>query len=83
MDRTGSQDRTRANARRVEELTAEAKYAGDRYRLYRAKVYGPQLTSPGRLIELERARNLAEARLRRARSGTLSDLGVRQTGPTR
>jgi hypothetical protein len=54
--------------RRLEELTAEAKYAADRYRLYRAKVHGPRLTSPGRLRELERARNLAEARLRRAQS---------------
>jgi hypothetical protein len=55
-------------SRRLEELTAEAKYAADRFRLYRAKVHGPRLTSPGRLRELERARNLAEARLRRAQS---------------
>ena len=55
-------------SRRLEELTAEAKYAADRYRIYRAKVHGPRLTSPGRLRELERARNLAEAMLRRARS---------------
>jgi hypothetical protein len=66
MDRTGMQKRTRARARRLEELAAEASYAGERYRLYKAKVYGPQLTSPGRLRELGRARHLAEARLRRA-----------------
>jgi hypothetical protein len=55
-------------SRRLEELTAEAKYAADRHRLYRAKVHGPGLTSPGRLRELEQARNLAEATLRRAQS---------------
>ena len=61
-------------SRRLEELTAEAKYAGDRYRLYRAKVHGPGLTSPGRLRELERTRNLAEAKLRRAQSGSAGPL---------
>jgi hypothetical protein len=59
-------------SRRLQGLTAEAKYAADRYRLYRAKVHGPGLTSPGRLRELERARNLAEANLRRAQSGSAS-----------
>jgi len=54
--------------RRLEELTAEAKYARDRYRLYRAKVHSPQLTSPGRLRGLERASNMAESMLRRAQS---------------
>jgi hypothetical protein len=53
---------------RLQELTAEAKYAADRHSLYRAKVHGPGLTSPGRLRDLERARNLAEANLRRAQS---------------
>lgn len=35
--------------RRLEELTAEAKYeyARDRHRLCRAKVHSPRLTSPG------------------------------------
>jgi hypothetical protein len=53
---------------RLEELTAKAKYARDRHSLYKAKTYGPRLTSPGRLRELERASNLAEGRLRRAQS---------------
>jgi hypothetical protein len=54
--------------RRLEELRAEARYAGDRYRLYRAKVHGPRMTSPGRLRKLERASNMADAMLRRAQS---------------
>lgn len=66
-------------SRRLEELTAEAKYAGDRYRLYRAKVHGPRLTSPGRLRELEGTRNLAEASLRRAQSESSRDLGTSRT----
>jgi hypothetical protein len=61
-------------SRRLEELTAEAKYAADRHRLYRAKVHGPRLTSAGRLRELERARNLAEAKLRRAQSESASPI---------
>ena len=55
-------------SRRLEELTAEAKYARDRYRLYRAKVHSPRMTSPGRLRKLERASNMADAMLRRAQS---------------
>lgn len=55
-------------SRRLEELTAEAKHARDRYRLYRARVHGPGATSPGRLRKLERASNMAEGMLRRAQS---------------
>jgi hypothetical protein len=54
------------NARLVE-LEAEARYARDRYQLYRAKAYGPRMTSPARLRELERTSKLAEVRLDRAR----------------
>lgn len=61
-------------SRRLEELTAEAKYAADRHRLYRAKVHGPGPTSHGRLRELERVRNLAEAKLRRAQSESVGRL---------
>ena len=57
-------------SRRLEELTAEAKYARDRYRLYRAKVHSPRPTSPGRLRKLERASNMADGMLRRAQSGS-------------
>jgi hypothetical protein len=49
-------------------LEAEARYARERYQLYRAKAYGPRLTSAGRLRELERTSKLAERRLDRARA---------------
>ena len=52
--------------RRLAELEEEARHASERYRLYRAKVYGPRLTSFGRLRELERESNLAESRHQRA-----------------
>jgi hypothetical protein len=51
----------------IEELEAEARYARERYQLYRAKTYGPRPTSMARLRELERIYEGAEARLRRAR----------------
>jgi hypothetical protein len=49
-------------------LEAEERYARERYQLYRAKAYGPRLTSPGRLRELERRSKLADSRLDRARA---------------
>jgi len=58
--------------RRLEELTAEARYARDRYRLYRARVHSPHMTSPGRLRKLERASNRADSMLRRAQSASES-----------
>jgi hypothetical protein len=69
--------------RRLEELRAEAKYARDRYRLYRARVHSPRTTSPGRLRKLERASNLAEAMLRRAQSKSEDDNDAvsRRAGP--
>lgn len=54
--------------RRLAELEAEARHASERYRLYRAKVYGPRLTSFGRLRELERGSKLAEGQLQRAKA---------------
>ena len=53
---------------RLVELEAEARHARDRYRLYRAKSYGPRMTSAGRLRELERQSEFAERRLDRARA---------------
>jgi len=50
-------------------LEAEARYARERYRLYRAKAYGPRPTSPARLRELERMSKLATRRLDRVRTG--------------
>jgi hypothetical protein len=52
----------------IEELEAEARYARERYDLYRAKAYGPRPTSPARLRELQRIHETADARLRRARA---------------
>ncbi|HEX2468628.1 MAG TPA: hypothetical protein VHJ54_10520 [Solirubrobacterales bacterium] len=50
---------------RLAELEAEARYARERYQLYRAKAYGPRMTSPARLRELERTSKLADVRLDR------------------
>jgi hypothetical protein len=53
----------------LERLHAEARHARERYRLYKAKAYGPRPTSVARLRELERACESAESRLRRAQQG--------------
>jgi len=49
-------------------LEAEARYARERYQLYRAKSYGASATNPVRLRKLDGERVRAEARLRRART---------------
>jgi len=54
------------DSQHVADLRADARYARERYDLYRAKVYGPRATSMTRLRELERAHQAAEARLRHA-----------------
>jgi hypothetical protein len=54
--------------RLLEELEAEARYHRERFDLYKAKAYGPKLTSDARLKELERRHQGAESRLRRARA---------------
>ena len=53
---------------RLAELAAEARHASERYRLYRARAYGPHATSTWRLRELERHSELAGSRLDRARA---------------
>ena len=45
------------------DLRADARYARERYDLYRAKTYGPRATSAARLRELERVHEAAQARL--------------------
>jgi hypothetical protein len=57
----------RARAARLDELRAQARHARQRFDLYKAKAYGPRLTSPSRLRELERESARAEANLRFAR----------------
>ncbi len=48
----------------LDDLRAKAKYARERYQLYKAKAYGERPTSAARLRELQRAYEQAEARLR-------------------
>lgn len=55
-----------AGSARIEDLRAEARYHRERYDLYRAKMYSLRPTTMGRLKELERAHQGAEARVRRA-----------------
>ena len=52
----------------VPDLVARARYARERYELYRAKMYGPGPASLKRLRELEQAWELAQGRLRRAQA---------------
>lgn len=56
------------SAARLDELQAQAQYARQRYDLYKAKAYGPRLTSPARMRELEREASRAEANLRFAKA---------------
>jgi hypothetical protein len=53
-------------SRRIEELRAEARYARERYDIYRAKMYGLRPTTMTRFRELEQIYQGANARLRRA-----------------
>jgi hypothetical protein len=48
---------------RLNDLKAQARYARERYQLYKAKSFGQRLTSPARLRELQRTYEQAEARL--------------------
>jgi hypothetical protein len=57
----------------IEQLQAEARYHRTRYELYKAKMYGQRPTTMRRLMELERAHEGAEARLRRAGQGRSVD----------
>jgi len=50
----------------LDDLRAQARYARQRYDLYRARAYGQRPTSPARMRELQRACEQAEARLRAA-----------------
>jgi hypothetical protein len=59
---------TARNALALRELEAEARYARERYQLYKARSYSSRLTSHERLRELERTAKLAKARLDRAKA---------------
>ncbi len=57
-----AQDDRRAE-QRLDELRAQAQYARQRRDLYKAKTYGPRMTSPVRMRELEREHDRALAAL--------------------
>jgi len=61
----------------LEDLRVQARYARERYDLYKAKVYGPRPTSPARMRELQRECERTEARLRAAQA---EERRVRITG---
>jgi hypothetical protein len=63
-------EQARAREVHTSELAAGLRHARERLALYKAKSYGPRLTSPARLRELERASELAETRLQRAQTGS-------------
>jgi hypothetical protein len=56
------------SAQRLDELRAQARFARERYDLYKARTYGPRLTSPSRLGELERENARAQTSLSFAES---------------
>ena len=55
-------------AARLDELQVQARFARQRYDLYKARAYGERPTSPARLRELQRESERAEAALRFAKS---------------
>jgi hypothetical protein len=55
-----------SDSQRIAELRVEARYARERYDLYRAKMYGLRPTTIARFRELERMHQGADARLCRA-----------------
>lgn len=65
----------------LKRLEGEARYASDRFRLYRARAYSGRPTSPGRFRELERVSDRAEARLRagKAREATQIHTNPKET----
>jgi hypothetical protein len=59
----------------LDDLRARARYARERYQLYRAKGFGPRETSAARLRELQRESERAESRLRAAEAEELRESG--------
>lgn len=54
-----------------EQLEADARYARERYRLYRAKSHGPTATNEAHLRELEQQLTRANHRLAKARASAV------------
>ncbi|MGO9958105.1 MAG: hypothetical protein ACLP50_19420 [Solirubrobacteraceae bacterium] len=63
----------RASDLRLDELRAQAQHAHQRYALYKAKAYGPRLTSLTRLRDLEREAARTDAGLRFAEAESRRD----------
>ena len=59
---------TDGKAPALRELEAEARYARERYQLYKARSYSSRLTSDERLRELERRSKLAQRLVDRAKA---------------
>jgi hypothetical protein len=59
---------TAGKAPALRELEAEARYARERYQLYKARSYSSRLTSNERLRELERRSKLAQRLVDRAKA---------------
>ena len=59
-------DALRRSGPSLDELRAEARYARDRLALYRARALTGRATSQMRMLELQRAADLSEERLRLA-----------------
>jgi hypothetical protein len=67
--------------RHLDDLRVQARYARERYDLYKAKVYGPRPTSPARMRELQRESERAEAGLRAAQAEELRARNTDHTTP--
>ncbi len=63
---------------RLADLEANALHTRDRFRLYRAKVYGSRPTSVAKLRELKRDAELAERLLSHARAGDSSSTATKE-----
>ena len=70
----------RSAAARLGELKAQARFARERYDLYKARAYGPRPTSPARLRELERESTRAEESFRFAKTEAERE-GAKQPAP--
>lgn len=66
----------RTSAARLAELGAQARFARERYDLYKARTYGPRLTSPSRLEELERESERAQTSLAFAKAEAAREAGA-------
>jgi hypothetical protein len=58
---------TDADRAHLADLEADARYHRERYDLYKARAYGPRVTSEGRVRELKAASDRAQQRLSAAR----------------